>query len=91
MKIVDHKIYHDGQKMGWIDGEHVRDISNAKIGYFQNNFIFNEAGHKVAYIHENELVFENGSSPIPLERVNAEIEGTDPLLTKCAVHVLMEG
>jgi hypothetical protein len=91
MKIIDHKIYHDGQKMGWIDGEHVRDGSNAKLGYFQNGCIYNETGQKIAYIHENDLMFENGQSAIPLEHINGQIEGTDPLLVKCAVHVLMEG
>ncbi len=90
MKIIDHKIYHDGQKMGWIDGAHIRDLANAKLGYFENNYIYNEAGHKVAYIHENELMFQNGNPSIPLQHINAEIEGTDPLLVKCAVHVLLE-
>jgi hypothetical protein len=90
MKIFDDKIWHDGQKIGWIDGEHIRDLSNAKLGYFQNDFVYNEAGHKVAYIHENELMFENGNAPVSLEHINAEIEGTASLLTKCAVHVLME-
>jgi hypothetical protein len=91
MKIYDNKVWHDGQKIGWIDGIHIRSEADGhKLGYFQNNFIFNEAGHKVAYIHENQLMFENGQSPISIEHINEKIEGTDSLLEKCAVYVLLE-
>jgi hypothetical protein len=91
MKIFDNKIWHDGAKIGWIEGEHVRAGDDGhKLGYFQNGFIYNEAGHKVAYIHEDELRFENGQSSISLEHINQSIEGTAPLLEKCAVQVLMQ-
>jgi hypothetical protein len=91
MKIYDKKIWRDGQKIGWIDGEHIRlDTDGRKLGYFENGFVYNEEGHKVAYIFENELRFENGQLAIPLERINEEIEGTASLLEKCAVQVLLE-
>jgi hypothetical protein len=90
MKIIENKIWKDGQKIGRIDGPHVRDVSDNKLGYFENNIIYNEAAHKIAYIHEDELVFENGQPSISLEHINTEIEGTMPLLAKCAVHVLFE-
>jgi hypothetical protein len=91
IKIYENIIWRDGQKVGWIDGNHVRLESGNKLGYFENNMIYNMEGHKIASIVENNLRFEEGNPPIPLETVNAEIEGTFPLLTKCAVHVLMEG
>lgn len=91
MKIYDGKVWHDGAKIGWIDGSHVRaQGDNRKLGWFENNFIYSEEGHKIAYIHENELMFENGQTPIPLERINEKIEGTAPLIEKCAVYVLLE-
>jgi hypothetical protein len=91
MKIFDNKIWRDGQKIGWIDGNHVRtDQGNQKLGYFENNFIYNMEGHKVAYVYENELRFENGGTAVPLEHINEEIEGAVPLLEKCAVHVLLQ-
>jgi len=90
MKIYDNKIWRDGEKIGWIDGNHIRNHDDQKLGYFQDNFIYNMEGRKVAYILENELKFENGNESIQLEHINSEIEGTAPLLEKCAVHVLME-
>lgn len=90
-KIVDDKIYHDGQKIGWIEGgHHVRAADDKKLGYCQGDFVYNEAGHKVAYIQENTLHFENGNPSIPLEKINEKIQGTYPLNVKCAVHVLLE-
>ncbi len=91
MKIFDNKIWHDGQKIAWIDGNHVRtEPDSHKLGYFENNFIYNMAGHKVAYIFENELRFQNGGASVPLEHINEEIEGAVPMLEKCAVHVLLQ-
>ena len=91
MKIFDNKVWKDGQKIAWIDGIYIRaEADGHKLGYFENNFIYNMDGHKLAYPYENELRFENGASAIPIERINEEIEGVAPLLEKCAVHVLME-
>ena len=91
MKIFDNKIWRDGQKIGWIDGIYIRaEADNRKLGYFENNFIYNMEGHKVAYPFENELRFENGGAAVPLEKVNEEVEGAVPMLQKCAVHVLLE-
>jgi hypothetical protein len=88
--VIDNKIIHDDQKIGWIDGEHIRDMSNNKLGYFENGFVYREDGRKVAYIHENELCYENGESPSALEHINEAIEGNIPILTKCAIKVLLD-
>lgn len=88
--IIDNKVWHDDQKIGWIDGIHVRTNDNAKLGYFENNTIYDENGHKVAYIEYNELKYENGHPPISLEQINEIFHGENSILAKCAVHVLME-
>ncbi len=91
MKLYDNTVYHDGQKIAWIDGHYVRaETDGRKLGYFDSEFVYNEEGRKVAYLHENELRFENGMQPIALEKINEEIEGTAPLIEKCAIHVLLE-
>ena len=89
-KIVENKIYHNGQELGWIEGHHIRSADNVKQGYYQGNDICNESAHKVAYIQGNELKFQNGNASISLEKINEEIQGTYPLIVKCAVHVLLE-
>ncbi|MDR3402403.1 MAG: hypothetical protein P4L99_07885, partial [Chthoniobacter sp.] len=84
------KIWNNGEKIGWIEGNHVRDMGDRRLGYFENNFVYNMEGRKVAYILENELRYENDTPAAELERVNEEIEGSFPILTKCAVKVLLD-
>ncbi len=90
IKIVDGKIWRDGQKIGWIDGVHIRAENDVKLGWINGNKIYNQAGHEIAYIEENELKFENGNSSKPIEEINQKVLGTQPLIMKCAVHVLLE-
>lgn len=89
-QIVDHKVLHAGEKIGWIDGAHIRDKNDAKLGYYQEGFVCNEAAHKIAYIKENELCFENGQPSIPLDKINEEIRGAYPLIVKAAVYALLD-
>ncbi len=88
--IIDNRVWHNGEKIGWIDDHHIRDEANDKLGYFENGYIYNESGYKVAYIHENELCYENGRPASDLEHVNEEIQGSVPILAKCAVKVLLD-
>jgi len=88
--VIDNKVWHNGQRIGWIDGEHIRDEENNKLGYFESGFVYNASGYKVAYIKENELYYENGRSPSSLEHINEEVEGNIPMLTKCAIKVLFD-
>ena len=91
MKVWDNKIYRDGEKIAWIEGHHIRAaVDGRTLGYFDSKFVYTMDAHSVAYIHENELRFENNMQPISLEKVNEEIEGTAPLVEKCAIHVLLE-
>jgi len=90
LKIVDNKVYHDNQKIGWLEGSYVRGADGNKIGHVEGQYVYNQAEHKIAYIHENQLIFENGNHSIPLEKINEEVVGTEPLIMKCAVYVLFE-
>ncbi|HVN26718.1 MAG TPA: hypothetical protein VMT99_03670 [Candidatus Paceibacterota bacterium] len=90
-QIIENKVYHHGQKMGWIEGSHIRSADNQLLGYFDRTYVYDAMMHKIAYIENDALHFENGQPHVSLERINEEIEGTYPLNVKCAVHVLFEG
>ena len=90
IKVIDNKILHDTEKLGWIEGSHIKNAAGVKVGHIEGEYIYNEQEHKVAYIHENELVFENGSHPVPAQTINEEIAGTLPLLMKCAIYIFFE-
>ena len=89
--MIDNKVYHDDKKIGWIDGEHIRDMANNRLGYFENGCVYDEEkGYKVAYIQENSLKYENGRPSSDLQHINEEIHGDIPILEKCAIKVLFD-
>jgi hypothetical protein len=88
--IIDNKIYHQAQPIGRLDGEHVRDVGDNKLGYWQGNFIYNDAAQKIAYLENDALHFENGQPSIPFEKINGDIQGAYPINAKCAVKALLE-
>lgn len=90
IKIVGSDIWRAGQKIGWIEGDHIHAHDGTKLGYFQSNFVFGEDGHKLAYLEGDRLVSYGGDSHIPLEKINEAIEGgVLPEIGKCAVYVLL--
>ena len=89
--IAEGKIYHFDRKIGWIDGNHIRNEEDGKrLGYWENGFVYAESGHKIAYIHEDNLVYASGRTAGTLEQINGEIGGGAPILTKCAVKILFD-
>ena len=59
--IIDNKIYHDGQEIGWIDGTKVRaEGGNKVLGFIGTEHVYDSAMHKIAYIENDILHFENG-------------------------------
>lgn len=89
--IIDGKIYHDERKIGWIDGQHVRNEEDGrKLGYWDNESVFGESGHKIGYIHEDNLISASGHVIGSLEHINEEIHGGAPILAKCAIKMLFD-
>lgn len=90
VKIIGNDIWRAGQKIGWIDGDHVRAHDGTKLGYFQGNFVFGEDGHKLATIEGDHLIAYGGNAKVLLEKISEDIEGgVLPEIGKCAVYVLL--
>jgi hypothetical protein len=92
IKILGNDLWRNGEKIGWIEGDHVRDRDGKKLGYFQDRFVYDMSGHKLAWIEEDYLVSQGSGSEakIRLDQVAEEIEGgVLPELGKCAVYVLL--
>ena len=92
--VIDNIIWHNGIRYGWIDGHHIRRQEDGqKIGYFEDNKIYNEEAHKLAEIWtdtDHKLHYEHDHDPVDLEHVNEQIEGEIPLLAKCAIKVFFD-
>ena len=92
IKILGNDLWRNGEKIGWIEGDHVRDRDGKKLGYFQDRFVYDMSGHKLAWIEEDYLVSQGSGSEakLRLDQVAEEIEGgVMPELAKCAVYVLL--
>ncbi len=93
IKIVGNEIWRAGEKIGWIDGDHVRAHDGRKLGYFHDRFVHGEDGRKLAYIEGDDLVSYgagSGEGKVPLEKVSEAVEGgVLPEIGKCAVYVLL--
>ena len=92
IKILGNDLWRNGEKIGWIEGDHVRDRDGKKLGYFQDRFVYDMSGHKLAWIEEDYLVSQGSGSEakLRLDQVAEEIEGgVLPELGKCAVYVLL--
>lgn len=51
IKIIGNDIKRDGEKLGWIAGNDVRDMSNRKLGYVVGDDIFRGSdGSKIAFV-----------------------------------------
>jgi hypothetical protein len=90
VKIVGNDIWRGAEKIGYVEGTHIRSHDGNRIGYFEGNYVYTEDGNKTAYIEEDHLVSYGGGSKIPLDTVNEAVEGgVLPEIGKCAVYVLL--
>lgn len=91
LKIVGNDVLRGGQKVGWLEGNDVRDHDNRKLGYFTGNDVWNIAGHKLAFIEGNYLDPEGSGLPkIPLDHVTESVTGgTISTIARCAVYLLI--
>ena len=96
LKIVGNEIFRNNQKVGWIYEEHhIRSHDNKQLGYFTNDFIFSNDGHKLAYI-KGDYLYQYGvdtdaaGAKIPLEKVNAGMPGSIlSQMAKCAIYMFI--
>ncbi len=90
LKLVGNDIYRAGQKIGWVEGNHIKARDGKKLGYFESKFVYDSSGKKIAYIEEDYLVSEGGNAKIHLEKISEEIVGgVIPEIGKCAIYVLL--
>lgn len=92
IKVEDGEIWRDGSKMGWIDGDYVRDSNGSRLGYFNGHYVYNSNGSKIAYIQGDYLYSNTDDKKILLGKVNEQVNGgMIPDIARCAIYVLMVG
>lgn len=94
VKIMGNEVWRANEKIGWIeDNKHIRARDNKRIGYFEENFVRDEQGHKIAYINGDHLysIGRNTSdAKMELSKINESIiGGVISEIGRCAVYILL--
>jgi len=90
LKITGNDIRRGGVKIGWVDGNDVRDEEGKKLGYFTSNDIYRADGKKLGFVIGNDLHFTSGRT-IRLDDVKDKyvVGGGISNLARCAVLILI--
>lgn len=60
IKVIGNDLRRAGIKVGWIEGNDIRDHLNKKLGYFEGNDIRRVNGIKVGFMEGNNFYTING-------------------------------
>jgi hypothetical protein len=75
IKIVENDIFKDGQKIGWLSGNDIFNLSGTKAGYYMGNDIYDSRGVKIGYVDGNSIRMTNSSIIISVQENRARILG----------------
>jgi hypothetical protein len=92
VKLIGNDVWRGSEKIGWIEGDYVRDRDGKRLGYFQSNYVYDADAHKIAFIEGDYLISEGSGSEakIGLDKIAEEIQGgVLSEIGKCAVYVLL--
>jgi hypothetical protein len=92
IKLIGNDIWRGDKKIGWMEGNHVRDHDGKRLGYFDEKFIYNDDSHKVAYIEDDFLKSYGGSesSKVRLEAIAEDVTGgTISEIARAAIYILL--
>jgi 4-fold beta-flower domain-containing protein len=93
VKLIGNYVWRGGEKVGWIDGNHVRDSADKRLGYFEDRFVYDMNGHRIAHIDQDYLVSEGGmmsEAKIRLDEIAENVQGgVIPEIGRCAVYILL--
>ncbi len=90
IRVDGHTFIRSGEKIGFIDGTHIKNHSGDKVGYYQEDHIYNRDGHKLAYLEGDHICFTDSSHKIRIEDNNRDVSGGSlSNIQKAAVRVLL--
>lgn len=71
IKIVGNDIKRDGEKIGWIEGNDIRDMSNRKLAFVKGDDIFRGSdGVKMAFIEGAYIIISSSGKKLSVTENN---------------------
>jgi len=62
LKLQGNDIYRGPDKIGWLQENHIFDRTGKKIGYFEQNYVYDADARKLAYVEEDFLMPYGGAA-----------------------------
>jgi len=75
IKIVENDIVRDGQKIGWLSGNDIFNLSGDKAGYYSGNDIYDARGIKMGYVEGSNIKMANSSLVINVQENRRRVSG----------------
>ncbi len=90
LKITGNDIRRGGVKVGWVEGNDIKNHEGRKLGYFTDNDIYRADGVKIGFTQGNNLYFNSGRT-IHLDDLRQQhvVGGTMPDLMRAAILMLI--
>ncbi len=91
IEIEGGKVRRDGQVIGYVEEEYVRDHNYEKIGYVSDGYVKDMEGKKLSYIEGEYLYsYDSRSAHTELDKINEAVKGDAvPEIMRCAVYQLI--
>ncbi len=75
IKIVKNEIMRDGIRVGYIQNDHIFDHTGKKLAYFSSTEAFDENGKKIARIDGEYIYFPKNNTKVRIEDNNKLVTG----------------
>ena len=89
IQIVKNELFRGGTRIGWIDGDCIRDHAYEKVAYFTHDQVLDKGGSKVAYISGDFLYFAHTGAKSRLEDNNQVVQGIVSDICKAAIVIAL--
>jgi hypothetical protein len=68
-------IYRAGQKIGYVEGNHIFSHEGKKLGFVEGNHIYNSNNQKLGYLEGDKIYDSTGKQHISIEANQQLIQG----------------
>ncbi len=89
IQIIGNDIKRGGIKIGWIEENHIFDHTGKKVAYFSDKEAFSFSGDKIAYIEGDYIVFPKNRTKVRIEDNNQFVSGLVSDMCRAAIRFVL--
>jgi len=89
IKIVKNEIMRDGIRVGYIQNDHIFDHTGKKLAYFSSTEAFDENGKKIARIDGEYIYFTKNNTKVRIEDNNKLVTGIVSDICRAAIRLVL--